>query len=142
MATHSHAGNNSLLTLLLNGESVLLVSGTALLGEPVEAAYSLTDPSGVGEATSVFLYVLTIEVVTDLETNAQTIHYTAEQLTSSELATVEPVGGFDNIVSVTSAESLGHVDGLLGIEMTLVEIDPSGTANYQQALYSLLTRNG
>ena len=126
--------------MLLNGETVLLVSDTVLLDETTEIPYSLTDPGGVGEATSVFLYALTIEVVTDLVSGEQTIHYTAEQLTSSELTAIEPVSGFDKIVSVNSAESLGHVDGLLGIEMTLVEIDPSETANYPQALYSLLTR--
>ena len=140
--TWTHVEDNpDLLALMLNGNKVLLVSDTALLGEPAEAAYSLTDPSGAGEATDVFLYALTVEVVTDLGTGEQTIHFTAELLTNSELMAVEPVGDFDNIVSVTSTESLDHVDGLLGIEMTLVEIDPSGTANYPQALYSLLTRN-
>ena len=133
--------NDSLLMLLLDGQSVLLVSDTALLGEPAGAAYSLADPSGVGGATGVFLYALTIEVVTDLVTGELTIHYTAEQLTGSALTAVEPVNGFDNIVSVSSAEPLSHVDGLLGIEMNLVEIDAIGNVNYQQAIYSLLTRN-
>ncbi len=133
--------NDSLLDLLLDGESVLLVSNTALLGESAEAAYILSNPSDSGATTSVFLYALTIEVVTDLVTEEQTIHYTAEQLTNSTLADIGPVSDFDNIVSVTS-EPLNHVDGLLGIEMNLIEIDPSQTADYQQALYSLLTRNG
>jgi filamentous hemagglutinin len=133
--------NDSLLLLLLDGQSVLLVSDTALLGEPAGAAYSLGDPSGVGDATGVFLYSLTIEVVTDLVTGELTIHYTAEQLTSSVLTAVEPVSVFDNIVSVSSNRSLNHIDGLLGIEMNLVEIDTTGDTNYQQAIYSLLTRN-
>ena len=133
--------NDSLLMLLLDGQSVLLVSDTALLGEPAGAAYSLADPSGVGQATGVFLYALTIEVVTDLVTGEETIHYTVEQLTSSALTTIEPVSNFDNIVSVSSNEPLNHVNGLLGVEMNLVEIDAAGNIDYQQAIYSLLTRN-
>ena len=120
---------------------MLLVSDTALLGEPQGTAYSLTDPSGTGEATGVFLYALTVEVVTDRGDGKETIHYTAEQLTNSTLAAVGSVGGFDNIVSVTSEEPLDHVDGLLGVEMNLVEIDAAAAEDYQQALYSLLTRN-
>ena len=62
-------------------------------------------------------------------------------MTSSELEAIEPLSDFDSIVSISSSESLGHVDGLLGLEMTLVEIDASENVNYQRALYSLLIRN-
>jgi hypothetical protein len=84
---------------------------------------------------------LTIEVVTDLEKvpGETTIHYTAELLTNSTLPEIE-LSDFDNIVSVSS-EPLAHFDGLLGIEMNLVEINATENVDYQQALYSLLTRN-
>ena len=86
--------------------------------------------------TPVYFYVLTVDVVTDQSTDEQTVHFTAGNLTNSTFEQLMPVNDFANIDSVSGSDP---VDGLIGLDMSLIEIDAITDADYQQAFYSLLT---
>ena len=126
-----------LVSLFVDNTKVLLLSNVALFGETDAGSYELAASGQDAAATTpVYFYVLTVDVVTDQSTDEQTIHFTAENITNRTIEHLIPVNDYANIDSVSGSDL---VDGLIGLDMSLIEIDAITDADYQQAFYSLLT---